>query len=382
MNTSSANSNLSDSRLAFYLGGSSAIVNPALTFAPILVGGSVAGLNFSTSAAVGIVSAEMAATALAFLPALWWVKACSWKKVAVVALLFVVVGNLISLFCTTVVSLGIVRVLTGLFEGTLLTLYLLVIAQVKQTEKMFSGKLAAQMISAAIGLMFFPSIIETFGYSAVYVVLALASACLLYGIKLLPERSEKEGISSLNSSPPSFLGSLCLFVLLIIAAGVNVVWTYLERIGTSNLMSLDTIGLVLAIAVLIAIVSGLVCAYIGTRFGSVLPLSLGMVAGLLACVALINVSSMFFFCLGAFLIAVARVVPIPYIFGCLAILDSNKRLAVYSHIVLSLGMAGGPALAALFVTGTNYNLVLYIGLVLLIAAWLVSLKILSLAASK
>ena len=353
--------NLKTSMLVFYIGLSSAIINPALTFAPVLLGGMIEASGFSTSSAVMILSLELLATAGAFLPALWWVANISWRNVATVALVAVTLGNFLSGFCDTVFSLLLVRALTGVFEGTLLILYLLVIAQVTKTERLFGSKLAIQMLVAVIGLILIPYMIGLGGVPSVYFGLALITAILLFAVKILPNQKQQLVNNYKIDNHLKLAGFGCLLLMLIFAAAINMIWTYLERIGTSNGLPLETIGWILAAGVFVAIICGLYCAVIGKRFGRLVPLCLALLAGILGCLLLLNEASPVYFIVGVFLVSIARVIPLPYLFGCLAVLDVNKRLTIFSHVVLSLGMATGPALVILMTGEIDYDRILWFG---------------------
>ncbi len=205
-----------------YFGAASAVVNPALIYAPVLVGGTVSTLGFTTAAAVGVISAELLSTALASIPALWWVTRISWRKVAVIATLAVVLGNFASVLCDSVETLLLVRTITGLFEGTLLALYLAVIAKTPQPERIFSGKLALQMFIGAVGLAFFPVLIGKLGVQLVYCALGIAAAALLPGIRQFPagddERFVEQASRLLHRTPgePSERWAYSVLVLLFV----------------------------------------------------------------------------------------------------------------------------------------------------------------------
>ncbi|MDB4511888.1 MFS transporter [Arenicella sp.] len=352
---------LKTSVLVLYIGISSAILNPALTLAPVLLGGMIDISGLSANAAVMIISTELAATAIAFIPALWWVAKISWRKIATISLLAVTLGNFTSAFSDTVVSLLLVRALTGIFEGTLLILYLLVLAQATKTERMFGSKLAIQMLVVVMGLFLIPYMIALWGLASVYFGLTILTTTLVFAVNLLPDRIERKVSRARIDAQIKLAGFGCLFLLLIFAAGINMVWTYLERIGASYGLAFETIGEILATGVLIAIIGGLGCAAVGKRYGRLVPLCCALLIGILGCGLLLRGASLEYFVAGVLMIAVARVIPLPYLFGCLAVLDVNKRLTILSHVVLSLGMAAGPALAIFLAQEFNYNRILWIG---------------------
>lgn len=366
------------SSLVIYLGISSALVNPALAFAPIFVGGMVTVLGLSTKSAVIILAAELVASALSFLLALWWVSKIPWRKVALISLFATSLGNFLSINCDSFYTLLMVRFFTGLFEGNLLIIYMLVAAQITKTEQLFGGKLALQMLTVVVGLALLPRIVSVYGLSGIYVVLTVLTGALALGVRLLPniDTSQRSLFAQNKQINPSLWGSLSLLLLLLFAAGTNVVWTYLERIGTANSLALDQIGLILACAILLSITCGLICSSIGIRFGRLLPIVFGLSAGIAGCFFLrIEDVTLIYFLIGVFLIAAAKVLPLPYLFGCLAKLDHNKQLAVFSHVVLALGMALGPLLTVMLSHDVGYKNVLVLSVVILSLTLLLSIKL-------
>ena len=364
--------------LIIYIGISSAIVNPALVFAPIFVGGMVTALGFSTSNAIVIISAELVASAISFIPALWWANRISWRKVAALSLVVITIGNLLSIGSDQFVVLLVIRIFTGLFEGNLLILFMLIAAQVAKTEELFGGKLALQMLTVVVGLALLPLAVSAWGLSGMYAALAVSSGVLMLGIKLLPnlKKSEVPILLQNKKIKPTFWACISLLLLLMFAAGINTIWVYLERIGAANSISFDVIGVLLAGAILLSVICGLICSSIGVRYGRILPISVGLLAGVMGCLFLIAEEvAVYIYTIGVLLIAIAKVLPLPYLFGYLVLLDRQQHFTVLSHVVLALGMALGPILTLLFLQEIGYQSILVFAITMLTLTCLLSLKL-------
>lgn len=366
--------------LIIYLGVSSALVNPALAFAPILVGGMVTVFGFSTNNAVLITSIELVASSFSFIAALWWLSRVAWRKIAFISIAATSLGNFLSIGCDTFNELLFIRAITGFFEGNLLIIYMLVAAQVSNTEQLFGGKLALQMITAVVGLAVFPSVIAAWGMSGIYGVLTVATALLALGVYLLPniDKTKFKPVIQKHQVKLTLWGALCLLLLLMFASGTNVVWTYLERIGTANALSLNHIGMILAGAILLSILCGFVSSSVGIRFGRLLPILIGLLAGIIGCLFLRTEQvTLNFFIIGVLLIAIAKVLPLPYLFGCLAVLDKRKQLTIFSHVVLSVGMASGPMVAVMLSQQKGYAIVLLFSIVMLSLTLMLAIKLIN-----
>ncbi|MEI8648254.1 hypothetical protein P4S73_10570 [Paraglaciecola sp. Hal342] len=104
------------------------VANAALVFAPLLISGLVSSYQFSESEAVFVIATELLAGAFSAVPALWWVSKISWRGVSIVSLLALVLINLISTLLVDFTYIAILRGIEGFFSGTLLILYMVVIA--------------------------------------------------------------------------------------------------------------------------------------------------------------------------------------------------------------------------------------------------------------
>ena len=344
--------------LPTFLGVASAVANPALTFAPLLMAALIAS-GLKSDQAIFLISAELVATSLAVIPTLIWNLNHNWQGNSKKLLLLVAMTNFASVFCESFVMLLALRVTTGVVEGVLLISILLIIADRSDSESIFSGKLAAQMVTGAIGLALFPVLISLWGIKSIYLVLALVCVLLQFVYELPPGHVSPRFnlVRAETLSGGHYLGHVSLILLFVFGSAVGLVWTFLERIGTRWSIPLETIGSGLSFATLVAIFVSLLSARHGTKSGRFLPLSLGLLAGIAGCLILHSASNILaLFFLGAVLIGVARVVPIPYLFGCLAVVDHSKKMIILSHMALSIGLGLGPLLGLGFRAQNFYGI--------------------------
>ena len=165
--------------LILYFGTASMVANAALVFAPLLISGLVSSYQFSESEAVFVIATELLASAFSAVPALWWVSKINWRGVSIVSLLALVLINLISTLLVDFTYIAILRGIGGFFSGTLLILYMVVIATLPDTERIFSGKLVVQLLFSALGMALLPFVITRFGVDGVYFILAVLGLLLM-----------------------------------------------------------------------------------------------------------------------------------------------------------------------------------------------------------
>ena len=89
----------------------------ALLLAPVVVGGLVTTLPFSSEQAGYVISVELAGFALAAIPAALWIRHFNWHWVLYVVVSAMLAGNLITSGLQTVPAFLLVRFLAGFGAG-------------------------------------------------------------------------------------------------------------------------------------------------------------------------------------------------------------------------------------------------------------------------
>ncbi|MEM5495933.1 MFS transporter [Paraglaciecola mesophila] len=368
--------------LILYFGLASMVANAALVFAPLLISGLAITYQFSEANAVFVISTELFASAFAALPALWWVSKFSWRKVSNVSLLAVVITNLLSALMVDLEWLVLLRAISGFFAGSLLILYMVVIAALPDTERIFSGKLVLQLIFSALGMGLLPYMIAHFGVDVVYLLLA-ALGLLLLVLKTpipanhylsLPNQSQSWSKTLAVQLPANNL--LILIALFVFAVGTNIVWSALVPLGMSEGVSLADIGWVLSIATILAVFGGFMCTVIGARFGRAVPIGMGLVVGSAGAILLMfSYAHGAYFLIGTSLICIARVVTIPYLVGLMSVFNQFGRLAILSHVALASGMALGSFVVSVTIAQIPLHWLPVIALICMVVTALVVLPL-------
>jgi MFS family permease len=369
--------------LILYFGTASIVANAALVFAPLLISGLVSSYQFSQSEAVFVIATELLASAFSAVPALWWVSKISWRGVSIVSLLALVLLNLISTLLADFTYLAILRGIGGFFSGTLLILYMVVIATLPDTERIFSGKLVVQLLFSALGMALLPFVIAQFGVGGVYFILAVLGLLLMMPKNVIPKNSSASAHKQFNGAACHSVlyfprnNILILVALFVFAMGTSIIWSALVPMGEYEGISLADTGWVLSAATVSSIVGGFLCTFAGTRYGRVVPISIGLFMGAAGAILLMfSSTNMVYFLLGSSLICIARVVTIPYLVGLMAVFNQFGHLAILSHVALATGMALGSYVVSLLMTHVSlYWLpILTLFCMVLTAIVLVSLK--------
>jgi MFS family permease len=153
-------------------------------------------------------------------------------------------------------------------------------------------------------------------------------------------------------------------------------FTYVERLGVSLALTDQQVGSALLIASLAGIPGAFVIVLLGSRFGRVAPLTLGIALSICGLLTLITGDSFASYLLGTSLMGFSWAFCLPYIQGLLAELDPHGSAVAAGSASSTIGGSIGPGLAALAVGGGSYTRVLGLSICLLLAAlasfWLAS----------
>jgi MFS family permease len=368
-----------DSRVA--LGATliaAAFVAIPLYVAPALATSYVNELGFQSQQPGYVISVEMAGMGLATFPALWWVNRLHWPRLARAMLLVLIVANVICMTVRTPADLAAVRFLSGLAAGTVSIVCMSALRLTANPERSFATWLIAQLAVGALCLALLPSLLAYGGTAAVFGILALAAACLIWPVGSIHDGSA--GPLGAQSSAPapttvSASGILGLGALLAFYVAFSCVWAFASQIAVASGIAPASAAHILSLAPIAGVLGAALAAVCGQRLGRVVPLGLGMLT-LAAAVFRLSESVQ----LASFLVASAGLMfawtfVVPYLLGGIASSDHSGRLTVATNVIIGLGLTLGPALGGEIVAHGSYRSVAQLPMVLCLVSFLMSLPL-------
>lgn len=331
---------------------------------PILVGAFVEILGLSEQNAGLIFSAEMfgfTCGAVVLFAALAW----SWQRVAFLALSTMIVGNLAAIVAATTTLLVICRFVAGIGSGMLMTLTIVVIGTMRNTDMVYGLWTVGQLLLGAAGLIVFPIIIAERGLAAVFAVIALLGLMLFATVRFYSAASPQAGAQrpAQNDRANALVGLICLGGVFIYYAGQAAVWVYLERVGVSWNIDQALIAKVLFAGLFAGIVGAAIAVVLGDRAGRRTPVVGSLVVSAIAIALLLVPAELGRFAIAACLFNFGWYLFLPYSAAVIASVDRDGRLLTGLGVVFPASLAAGPAFAALFVGEFGLLGPLVIGLV-------------------
>lgn len=303
------------------------------------------------------------------------------RRVAVLGFAVAAAGDLASAFCGNQVTLFLpIRLLAGIGAGAAYTVVVAAFARLSDVDRGYGLFVTLQFTVSGLGLYALPVYSEVLGVEGMFLSVAALDVAGLAMTRFLPGRAvDSPGFSGLRTELHVLLAWATLLGALgfaIYEAANTAQFTYLERLGVSLVLTDQQIGSALLIASLAGIPGAFSIVLLGSRFGRMIPLSVGVSLSVCGLLTLLTGESFGSYLTGASLIGFAWAFCLPYIQGLMAELDPHGSAVAAGSASSTIGGSIGPGLAALVVNGGSYANVLLLSIGLLVVAlasfWLAS----------
>ncbi|HVW70588.1 MAG TPA: MFS transporter [Steroidobacteraceae bacterium] len=357
-----------------------AVISAFLLVAPAVVGALVNTIGLPPARAGYLLSIELAAMGVVVPPAFWWMARWDWRRVTVACLVLVAIGNAASACAHSFLALAILRSLTGIGAGSVILVCSATVAMTRERERNYGFYVVGQLVLGVLGVKFLPGLIARHGLIALYGTLALGTLALVPLVGCLPRSGRPEPGSRTGRGAGvvqwidgrAFMGLggiLCFYIAL------SAVWAYLERIGTRAGFQRETIADALALASLFGVGGSIAASLLGGRWGRTAPICLGYAILIGALASLFSVDgSVSAYTLGSCAFKFAWTFALPFVLASLAARDPTGRVIVAANLLIIVGLAAGPALAALSLhRAPDYSGTLLIGVSLAILSLILAL---------
>ncbi len=336
---------------------------------PILVAGMVARFNLGEREIGWLAATDMAGSAVASLACLRYIARINWRTAAWLAITVVIIGNLLSTQADGFVTLAAARFLAGAANGVLLSIAFVGLCHSSDPDRYFGFYTFAQLALQALALWLLPMVLAAHGLTAVFVILASASALSALLVRTIPV-SLASAANPPAHVPPDVQqdrihGAARRGILIALAGQAAyfvapaAVWAYLEPIGSGFALTGVQIGRALGIASLAAMVGALAVIFVGVRVSRMVLMSGGTLLSLMALVLLHDGSGFVRYLVAASVFNFAWNFTFPYQMGVLASFDSSGSVAIHSLLVQLFGLALGPLFASALLIGERFSAILW-----------------------
>ena len=268
-------------------------------------------------------------------------------------------GNILSICAFSTQSLTLLffaRAITGAGEGITVATISALAAGTSNPIRTFAYLNGSMAIIAGMVFLISPILVKYFaasGFFGVMLFAGLLAICLSRYISGQAPIIQKTEVNW-DFVPRAWL---VLFLFGLFATVTGGVWAFAERVGTNSVdLTLQTVGIFMAIAAFAAPLGPVLANFIDTRFGRALPVACCVVLYMGVAFIFGNAVNKSMFLAGTIGHAVVAVFATTYLSAFFAYMDPSGRVAAASPAFNSVGNALGPTVMAFSLSyGTGYQ---------------------------
>lgn len=323
---------------------------------PIWIGQVIDHFRVSAAVAGSIASLEFAAVAITSVITATLVGRSPGRLLCTLGTVLLTAGNLVCTFASSLAWLGAARLVCGVGKGLVIAIIFGLAGQYANATRSFAVLNAAYAAFSAAVFLLVPRVVIHFGMAGAFgsmVALSLLGLVFLPGV---PEpRRAAQGESWFRSLPLDVCGVLAISGLTLMWTAHSSIWSFSERIGVRDGLTLQSIGWVLSVSSVLAIAGPLASRVLEIRRGALLPISGGLAALAVAAIWLCVSRSQVTYALGVPIISIAALFLMPYIQGVLSFVDPTGKLNAGSSAFMTLGGALGPLLGGTLIAQGGFT---------------------------
>ena len=310
-----------------------------------------------------LASADILGVVLASFSGFWWTRCFSHQALVKLASMSMVLGYLGLLFADTFEAVLSLRFLAGVLgHGIAFSLGTALLCRAPQPDRAIAISVVTQISFSSLLLLALPKVllatdIETVYWSLVAIVLAL--------LPLLKLTNNSIGFAS-ESGRKATIKPLMMWLLVALVCyqlGLSAIWAFIESIGRERHISLEQMGLMLAVILPVSMLGSIFASMLDIRLGRANPVIIATVAGAIGLLIIANTTSVTMLAAGFLLHQIAWNFGIAFVYGAIAQVSDQSGTEILAPGSQSLGTALGPILAGMLASSVNLEAVIWVSIV-------------------
>jgi MFS transporter, DHA1 family, inner membrane transport protein len=277
---------------------------------------------------------------------LWASSRSSLRRLAVVGLAVMVLGNIATAASQNFPSLLAARAAGGVGGGVIRALCMMWLAKASSPGRAFAVYAGAQVGLAAVTTALMPGLIDSYGAQAPFLGLTLVSLLGLALCPLLPRAPATAAVRDRKSGFIPRAGVLAIAALFVFFLGQGALWTYLAPIGASQLVPEAGVTQALTMLNFAGLAGALGVGALAHRLDPRIAVLALLATEILAIVGLFHVHSSAGFIASAGIFYFSWCASFPFQFTLIARSDPSGRASAAVPAADGLGLAMGAAVAS------------------------------------
>ena len=310
-----------------------------------------------------LASADILGVVLASFSGFWWTRRFSHQALIKLASMSMVLGYLGLLFADTFEAVLSLRFLAGVLgHGIAFSLGTALLCRAPHPDRAIAISVVTQISFSSLLLVALPKVllstdIETVYWSLVAIVLVLLPPLRLTNNSV---RFASEAGRKATNKP---LMMWLLVALVCYQLGLSAIWAFIESIGRERQISLEQMGLMLAVILPVSMLGSIFASLLDVRLGRATPVIIATVAGAIGLLIIANTTSITMLAAGFLLHQIAWNFGIAFVYGAIAQVSDQSGAEILAPGSQSLGTALGPILAGMLASSVNLEAVIWVSIV-------------------
>jgi predicted MFS family arabinose efflux permease len=331
---------------------------------------------------LGLLAASLVCGAITVMvTSVFWVRRCNWRVVTICGAAIAVTANLIASSAHTFGSLLTIMLVASCGTGVVYAPATCALSDTRDPDRSFALSFFLQIVVSGAAGFAISELGQQWGLGGVLRLIAGFFAAAFLLAALLPARGVKDGTSPDTGQSAAGLHIwVGLAGMLLLNAGSMAVWAFYERIGAAAGFSEQTVGNVIALALLMGAPGALFSSMAAKRFGRSRPLVISTLAMIVTFVTAVDTHNPNVYLVSALLFQFLSNFGLAFQYGAMSVADVSGRLIVLGPTFQGVGGMLGPTVAGMLAKEDDYTPVAATG-ALLTAAGLVLILWLCRAAS-
>lgn len=268
-----------------------------------------------------------------------------WASLIVAGLGFMVLGNVLTMLTSGLAPLIATRLVSGWGEGLVGACCYALMGQARLPGRSIAIYTAGQSIIGAAGLAALPALMANFGWHVFYILVSIIAvpALLLTSVATRARAVVVVDRHRIAANRLSGAGFGALTAIFLFFVGVAMVWAFMEPLGVRRHLSLTQLSIALSASAVAGLGGSFVAGALADRLRVEVGLAIG-IATIVGSLTLLLIGGFYPYMAAICGLYFAWAYQFPFLFGCLAEIDTNGRMASITPVATGGALTVGPAI--------------------------------------
>lgn len=323
---------------------------------PVLVDALQQGRGLSVGMAGMVQSLELVTTAFAAYRLAPWARKVPSHRLAIAGAIAAAICHFLSSITHLLAVLVMLRFVAGIGSAMCICAANVVLSAQREPDRAYAMSYSASSIA---GIFLFPALVYVGTRSNGWGVYAGEGAwvvLLLPLVFLLPDvvsgASATDGIHASRLPTRMLLPAVPIFVFTVFSIGL---WAFAGTVAATAKVTPTLFGYTLSLGTAASVISSWGASIVGTRFGRVGPLVVGLLATMVASVCFFAATNPGTFVASFVVVQAVYCFALPFMFGFCSALDRTGQLATAASSAMLVGSAVAPAVVGWLIQVAGFS---------------------------